>query len=156
VSQWTILCDFDGTIAIDDTTDTLLECFGRPGWEKLENDWCAGRIGSRDCMGGQVALLDMSRAELDGHLAERAIDPAFPAFLNAPQASGPHLEVLSDGLDYAIRTILARYGLDWLPVTANRLEVNGARAWRLAFPNASSTCRSASGACKCVRADAAR
>src|SRR5215468_3719781 len=98
VSQWTILCDFDGTIAVDDTSDTLLECFGRPGWEKLENDWRAGRIGSRDCMGGQVALLDMSRAELDSHLAERVIDPAFAAFVKAVHASGTHLEVLSDGL----------------------------------------------------------
>jgi len=156
VSQWTILCDFDGTIAVDDTTDTLLERFGRPGWEKLEDDWRAGRIGSRDCMGGQVALLDMSRNELDAHLAERSIDLAFAAFVKAAHASGTHIEVLSDGLDYAIRTILARYGLDWLPVTANRLEVNGARSWRLAFPNASAACRSASGTCKCVRADAAR
>ena len=35
VSHWTILCDFDGTIALDDTTDTLLDRFGKPGWEKL-------------------------------------------------------------------------------------------------------------------------
>lgn len=152
MSDWTILCDFDGTIALDDTTDTLLERFGRPGWEKLEDDWRAGRIGSHDCMAGQVALLDMSRPELDCHLGERAIDPAFAAFVKVVHGQGLHLEVLSDGLDYAIRTILARDGLDWLPVTSNRLEPAGERSWRLAFPNASTTCRVASGTCKCARA----
>jgi 2,3-diketo-5-methylthio-1-phosphopentane phosphatase len=156
VSEWTILCDFDGTIALDDTTDTLLERFGQPGWEQLESDWREGRIGSHDCMAGQVALLDMSRAELDAHLAERAIDPAFAAFVKAAHSSGLHIEVISDGLDYAIRTILGRNSLDWLPVTSNRLESAGERAWRLAFPNASATCRVASGTCKCARAGAAR
>jgi 2,3-diketo-5-methylthio-1-phosphopentane phosphatase len=156
VSHWTILCDFDGTIALDDTTDTLLERFGQPGWERLESDWRAGRIGSHDCMAGQVALLDMSRAELDAHLADRAIDPAFAEFVRVAQAGGAQVEVLSDGLDYAIRTILGRHGLDWLPITSNRLEPAGERRWRLEFPNASPACRVASGTCKCMRAQATR
>jgi 2-hydroxy-3-keto-5-methylthiopentenyl-1-phosphate phosphatase len=156
VSEWTILCDFDGTIALDDTTDTLLDRFGQHGWEQLESDWREGRIGSHDCMAGQVALLDMNRAELDAHLAECAIDPAFAAFVKVAHGKGLHIEVLSDGLDYAIRTILGRNSLDWLPITSNRLESAGERAWRLAFPNASTNCRVASGTCKCGRAGAAR
>src|SRR5689334_23944538 len=99
VSDWTLLCDFDGTISLEDTTDTLLERFGKPGWEKLEADWREGRIGSHDCMAGQVALLDMSRQELDAHLAERAVDPAFGAFVHTAQAQGMDVEILSDGLD---------------------------------------------------------
>jgi 2,3-diketo-5-methylthio-1-phosphopentane phosphatase len=156
VSDWTILCDFDGTIALDDTTDTLLERFGRAGWEELEREWRAGRIGSHDCMAGQVGLLDMSRAELDEHLAARAVDPAFAEFVRVAHTGGTHIEVLSDGLDYAIRTILGRHGLDWLPITSNRLEPAGERAWRLEFPNASAACRVASGTCKCMRAQATR
>jgi 2-hydroxy-3-keto-5-methylthiopentenyl-1-phosphate phosphatase len=153
VADWTILCDFDGTIALDDTTDTLLEKFARPGWQVLETAWREGRIGSHDCMAGQVALLDMDRAELDAHLAECTIDPAFAAFVKAAHGAGAHIEVLSDGLDYAIRSILGRNGLDWLPITSNRLESAGSRKWRLTFPNASATCRVASGTCKCARAD---
>ena len=156
MSDWTILCDFDGTVAVDDTTDTLLETFGRQGWEILERDWRAGRINSHDCMAGQVALLDMNRAELDAHLAQRAIDPDFPEFVRRVHANGIHVEILSDGLDYAIRTILARYALDWLPITSNRLQSVSAREWRLEFPNASSGCRVASGTCKCVRAQRAQ
>ena len=152
MADWTILCDFDGTIALDDTTDTLLARFGRPGWEVLEADWRAGRIGSRDCMAGQVALLDMSPAELDAHLAQRAIDPAFADFVALARSNGLPIEVLSDGLDYAIHTILRRYGFDWLPVTANRLVSCGEADWRLEFPNASAACRVASGTCKCALA----
>ncbi len=86
MSDWTLLCDFDGTISVEDTTDTLLDRFGMPGWEALEADWREGRIGSRECMAGQVALLDMNRAELDAHLAEREIDAAFPDFVRSAQA----------------------------------------------------------------------
>ncbi len=156
MSDWTILCDFDGTIAVEDTTDTLLARFGRPGWEALESDWRAGRIGSRECMAGQVALLDMDHAELDAHLAKRALDPAFEAFVAAAQAEGVPIEVVSDGLDYAIRSILGGNALDWLPVTSNRLQPIGVRNWHLEFPHATSDCRVGSGTCKCVRAAAAR
>ncbi|MBS0569628.1 MAG: MtnX-like HAD-IB family phosphatase [Proteobacteria bacterium] len=154
VSHWTILCDFDGTIAVDDTTDTLLERFGRPGWEALESDWKAGRINSHDCMAGQVALLDMSRAELDAHLDARAVDPGFGAFVAAAHARGMHLVVVSDGLDYAIRRILARTGFEGLPIVANHLRQNGDRQWLLQFPHASADCRIGSGTCKCARARA--
>ncbi len=152
VSDWTLLCDFDGTISVEDTTDTLLERFGKPGWEVLETDWREGRIGSRDCMAGQVALLDMDKAELDAHLNARAMDPAFGDFVRSALAQGMHIEILSDGLDYAIRSILARNALDDLPVTANHLVPVGEREWCLTFPNASPTCSAASGTCKCARA----
>ena len=152
MSDWTILCDFDGTVSVEDTTDTLLERFGRDGWQALEDEWRAGRIGSRECMAGQIGLLDMDRAELDAHLDTRHVDAAFADFVALAQTHGIHIEILSDGLDYAIHRILARHGMDWLPVTANALQPVSAREWRLAFPNASATCRVASGTCKCARA----
>ncbi len=42
---WIILCDFDGTISLEDTTDVLLERFGMSGWQALEQDWLAGKLG---------------------------------------------------------------------------------------------------------------
>ena len=102
MAGWTILCDFDGTIAVEDVIDSLLDRYGRPGWEALELDWRAGRIGSRECMSGQVALLDMSRAELDAHLAGLWIDHAFPGFVAKARELGVPIRVVSDGLDYAI------------------------------------------------------
>ena len=152
MAEWNILCDFDGTIAIEDATDALLERYAHPDWQKLELDWRDGKIGSATCMAGQVAMLDASRDEIDEHLATLRIDPAFPTFVDAAIAAGLTLRVVSDGLDYAIRAILGRYGLDWLPVLANRLVQVGARKWKLENPFADPHCRIASGHCKCANA----
>ena len=152
MSRWNILCDFDGTIAVEDVTDSLLDRFAPPEWQVLERDWRAGTIGSAECMAGQVALLDASREEIDEHLSELRIDPAFPAFVEAALAAGSTLRVVSDGLDYAIRAILARYHLDGLPVLANRLVQSGPRKWRLETPFSNPHCRIGSGHCKCVSA----
>jgi 2,3-diketo-5-methylthio-1-phosphopentane phosphatase len=153
--SWTILCDFDGTIAVEDVIDALLDRYGRPGWEQLERDWRAGRIGSRVCMSGQVALLDLSREELDQHLAQVRIDHAFPGFVAATRALGLPLEVVSDGLDYAIHRILGRYGLDDLPVAANHLAPGvPPQRWELSSPFQAAGC--ASGTCKCARVEQAR
>ncbi len=148
--NWTILCDFDGTISIGDVTDRLLERFGQAGWEELENAWKLGEIGSLACMAGQIALLDATPAELDAAIAEIAIDPAFPAFVAAALAAKIPLTVVSDGLDRAIHGILARYGLDHLPVVANRLVAATQRSWHLEFPHSSPRCCTGSGACKCA------
>ena len=148
---WMIQCDFDGTISVDDITDTLLQRFGRPGWQALEDAWEAGEIGSRECMKGQIALLDMDAAELDRHLDQLPIDPHFAAFVRAAQRRGMAVQVVSDGIDYAIRRILKAHGLGDLPVLANHLTQTGDREWRLQSPHASDACVRASGNCKCER-----
>lgn len=153
-NRWTILCDFDGTIADVDVIDRLLECHGQPGWEDLENRWRAGKIGSRECMQGQVALLDMDAAQLDALLDQVDIDAAFPAFVEKAMALGHSVQIVSDGMDYAIRRILSRHGLGWIPVAANRLVQAGPRLWNLASPHRQEGCQA--GTCKCGVADAAR
>jgi len=154
VSNWTILCDFDGTVSVEDITDSLLERFGRPGWQAIEQAWKRGEIGSHDCMAQQVALLDATRDEMDAHLDGMPIDRVFPLFAEAAQDAGMPLAIVSDGLDYAIRRILGQHGLAHLPVIANRLEAVGTNGWQLDFPYGSPGCRS--GNCKCSCADRAR
>jgi 2,3-diketo-5-methylthio-1-phosphopentane phosphatase len=153
-TEWIVLCDFDGTVSLEDVTDSLLVRFGRPGWDVLEADWREGRIGSRQCMAGQVALLDCSEDELEEHLAGIAVDPDFAAFAHSVRELGWPLTILSDGLDRAIASILSRHGLGHLPIVANRLEAAGPRSWRLGFPHAKPGC--ASGTCKCAYAGAPR
>lgn len=150
-TAWSILCDFDGTITLQDVTDALLERFARPGWQDLETAWREGRIGSRVCMAGQVALLDCTRQELDAFLATMAIDAHFAEFVAAARDRGMAVEIVSDGLDYACRAILERHGVRGVPMRANRLVQCGERGWRLEFPHAAPTCRSDSGTCKCAR-----
>ena len=146
---WTVQCDFDGTVSVDDVTDALLERFARPGWRSLEAEWEAGKIGSGECMKGQVALLDMNCAELDDFLDGVAIDPHFSAFAAAAESLGIALEIVSDGIDYAIHRILKRHRLHALSVRANHLVQIDERRWRLTSPHANTACISACGTCKC-------
>jgi len=148
-SDWIVLCDFDGTISKQDVTDTLLEHFGRPGWQELEAAWERGEIGSRECMAKQIALLDASKEELDALVTGIEIDPAFPEFVAQARGLGTPVHVVSDGLAAVITAVLGRHGLADLPVVANRFEQAGPRSWRLAFPYADAGCRKASGTCKC-------
>ena len=151
--DWRVLCDFDGTIALEDVTDSILERFALDGWQDIETQWKNGLIGSRECMAKQVALIRATKLELDDHLDAVAIDPAFPKFAAFCQSADVPLFVVSDGLDYAIRRVLSRYGVDDLPILANRLETSGPRQYRLAFPHANVTCANASGTCKCKIAE---
>lgn len=150
-SPWLVQCDFDGTISLRDVTDTLLQRFGKPGWEALETAWELGEIGSRECMAGQIALLDMSAEEMEAHLQGIAIDPHFAEFVALARQLGAPVQVVSDGMDLVIRYLLGLVGLDDLPVIANRLVQVGERSWRLDFPYASDDCKRASGNCKCER-----
>lgn len=149
-TPWRILCDFDGTISLKDVTDNLIENFGKPGCAELEERWEAGEIGSRVCLSGQVALLDASREQLDACLDSILIDPDFAAFVREADALGVPVSIVSDGLDYSIHRILARHGLDHLPVIANHLVKESERSWRLEFPHYRESCRQASGNCKCA------
>lgn len=148
---WMVQSDFDGTISLVDVSDSLLQRFGMTGWTALEAAWERGDIGSRACMQGQVALLDMSQQELDAHLDGIAIDPGFAGFAQAAQALGLQVQVVSDGIDYAIHHVLARHGLGHLEVVANRLVQLDTRRWALESPWASPHCKRASGNCKCER-----
>lgn len=140
--------DFDGTVSLTDTTDHLLERFAAREWLDVEQDWIAGKIGSRECLVRQAALIDASADELAAALADAEIDPHFPEFVKLAQAAGASIQIVSDGFDRSIHHILAREGLS-LPVISNRLVPMGDRHWRAEFPFASDDCSAMSGVCKC-------
>ena len=149
-SRWGVMCDFDGTITRVDVTDWLLSHYGLPGCDELEVAWRNGGIGSRECMGGQIALLDASQEEVDALLDDIEIDPEFVTFVRFLQAQGSPVQIVSDGLDYAINRILHRHGVHGLPVFANRLERVGERRWALHFPYGDPRCIKGAGHCKCA------
>lgn len=144
-----VFVDFDGTISVEDTTDLVLQAFAHPAWETVEEAWVAGHIGSRECMERQVALLDVSPAELDAFADRIEVDSGFIDFLELCDAHDVPVVVVSDGLDRVIRRVFARHGFD-LPVYANHLEHTGGRRWRLSSPAAHGACSAKAGTCKCA------
>jgi 2,3-diketo-5-methylthio-1-phosphopentane phosphatase len=143
-----VLLDFDGTISKVDTTDLLLEQFAAPAWRDIEEEWKAGRIGSRECMVRQIDLVRATPAEMDALIASVEIDPGFPRFVQRFRGVGHTLTVLSDGLDRTIRTVLDRADIN-IAYCANHLQWLGSDRWRLTFPHAKGTCTTLAGNCKC-------
>lgn len=153
VASWHVLCDFDHTITREDVTDGLLERFADPLWQWIESAWKEGRIDARGCMAAQVALLDVTPADLDAYLRTVAIDPEFFNFAGFCATAGVGLEIVSDGLDRSVHQVLARHGLDHLPVTANRLHMLGNGQWAVRFQHSGTGCRGRQGVCKCAVAN---
>jgi 2-hydroxy-3-keto-5-methylthiopentenyl-1-phosphate phosphatase len=148
-----VFCDFDGTISVVDTTDCVLSRLAAPEWEQLEADWLAGRIDAAACMRGQIALIEGSDAELDAVLDGIELDPGFPAFAAWCADHAVPLTIVSDGVDYFIRRILARHGLGDLPIVSNRL-IGAAGMRALAQPHRRQGCAAGAGVCKCDAAAA--
>lgn len=144
-----IICDFDGTISRRDTTDLVLETLAGPGWTELEDDWLAARITAAECMRGQVALIGGDRAALDAVLDSVDLDPGFVDFVGWCEARGLPVSIVSDGVDYFIGRILARHGLERLPVVSNELKGEPG-AWALEQPWSQAGCAAGSGVCKCA------
>jgi 2-hydroxy-3-keto-5-methylthiopentenyl-1-phosphate phosphatase len=147
-----VFVDFDGTIAPVDTTDLLLERFAARAWRVIEEDWKAGRIGSRECMVRQIDLVRATPAEMDAFIGGVEIDQGFAGFANLFRRLGHALVVVSDGLDRTIRTVLDRNNVH-VPYFANHLQWRGDDRWRLTFPHAKSDCSTLAGNCKCSFAE---
>ncbi|MEP7245792.1 MAG: MtnX-like HAD-IB family phosphatase [Gammaproteobacteria bacterium] len=154
--EWTLICDFDGTIAREDVTDILLERFAGLEWKLIERSWQAGRLSSRECLGRQVELLELSRAELNAMLPQIALDPDFSAFVAAAQSAGCDVRIASEGFHQVIRALLARAGVPRLPIAATYLIAAGSNSWMLGFPFAQGSCDTDAATCKCALAAEAR
>jgi 2-hydroxy-3-keto-5-methylthiopentenyl-1-phosphate phosphatase len=143
-----VLIDFDGTIALEDTTDLVLERFADPQWRQVEADWVAGRIGSRECLSRQIDLVRATPAELDALADQVEVDPGFADFVAAGREMGLRMVIGSDGFDRIIARVLSRIGV-LLPAVSNKLLMAETGRWRADFPYFRDQCRSQSGNCKC-------
>lgn len=126
----------------------MLTRFAGPEWLEIEAEWVAGRIGARLCLERQTELLRVSPADLDAWIDERAVDPHAQAFFADCARLGVEVRIVSDGYDWVIRRVMARLGLQSLPVFANRLVSAGGDRWTLQSPFSAEGC--ASGTCKCA------
>jgi len=143
-----VYCDFDGTIALEDVTDTILGRLADPEWLAIEAEWNRGEISSKECMARQVALIRGGWEAVKSILSEVRLDPSFASFACWCAASGIPVMVVSDGLDRVIDYLLWRDEIPVNGIWANRLSGTGDRLF-LTFqePPPGRFCES--GVCKC-------
>ena len=144
---WSIICDFDGTIALIDVTDAILGKFADPSWEDVEKEWLNGTITARQCMESQVRMINATPADLDAFLATVPLTEGFAQFTRFCSDNGLGMLVVSDGMDYVVKRVLSGNGYGSIPVIANRLRFQGESGYRLDFPYGADGCKS--GVCKC-------
>jgi 2-hydroxy-3-keto-5-methylthiopentenyl-1-phosphate phosphatase len=149
-----VFLDFDGTISRVDVVDAILDRFADPEWLRVEQEWKAGRMGSRACLAAQIALVQASRTDVDDLLGSIGIDPGFVPLLNVCDTAGIRAHIISDGFDYCIARILAQLPaaqqnlLDAVTVCASHLEPDGVDRWQTAFRFMDEGCEHGCATCK--------
>jgi 2-hydroxy-3-keto-5-methylthiopentenyl-1-phosphate phosphatase len=150
----TVFLDFDGTVSCADVVDAILERYASPEWLHVEDEWRAGRVGSRECLRRQMALVRATPAEIDAIIDGIGIDPGFGALLEACARGAAPVHIISDGFDYCIRRLLSRAPaaiqplLQTLDVRASHLEPAAGREWRTAFSFPEEPCVHGCATCK--------
>lgn len=130
------LVDYDGTIALTDVSNTILERHtGGTEWMERDLLYEAGLIGSRDLLAWNVTLIPDDEALLFGTAMEQVLDATFPAFVALAHGWGAAVEVVSDGLGWYVRSSLQRLGVGDLPVaTADTTFGTGTGHPAITFP----------------------
>ena len=141
-----VICDFDGTITLKDSTDLLLDRFADPAWLVIEKEWLDGKIGSRECLERQLQLVQANEDDLSNLLEEIPLDPAFARFASYCREENIPLVIVSDSFDFLVTPLLQRHHLDWIPAYTNRLQISEQHLFPT-FPYGDPQCSNAN--CKC-------
>ena len=141
-----IFTDFDGTITRRDVGDALFAHFGGSRALDAVREYIAGTISAVECFRRECAACgSVPLDQLHSFLDQEEIDSSFPEFVKFCRREALFLSVVSDGMDYYIRRILGRFGLDELDVHANNLALvpGGSRTdvrFEPQFPNRDELC----------------
>ncbi len=148
-----VFLDFDGTITHRDVVDAILEEFADPHWQTIEEDWKAGRIGSRECLSAQMQLVRATKDQIDALLDSIDVDDAFVRLLETCSANGVDVHIISDGFDYCINRILNRPSLNLrgllesVRILSSHIE-RDKNQWKVDFPSFHQSCAHGCATCK--------
>lgn len=136
-----VLCDFDGTITLEDTGVATMRAFAQPEWWDIELAWRRGGIGSMECLSRQFGMADVSPEQYRRFIESQPVDPAFPELVRLCERSGARFIILTDGLDLYIRWILEKLGLTGLEVWSNEGRFDGSGRMVCGFPHQHPVCK---------------
>lgn len=137
---YTVFFDFDNTITTCDVIDDMLLRFSKDKrWVNLEEKWKKGKIGSKECLQGQIKGIRITRKALDNYLSQIKLDPYFKKVINFLDSRNAKVIVLSDNFDYTLKRILKQNGVRNLKLYSNRVEFTKDKL-RLYFPLGDKKC----------------
>jgi len=105
-----VMCDFDGTISVEDTGLLVFDALNlEEAWE-VEWQWRRGEIGSMQCLAEQWGFVKLPPDELLALIDSFELDPDFPRFVDLCRQRRVGLVVVSDGLDFYLDRMLSQHG----------------------------------------------
>jgi 2-hydroxy-3-keto-5-methylthiopentenyl-1-phosphate phosphatase len=116
-----VLVDFDGTVTQNDVGALLFHTFAREQHKKAVSLWLEGRISSRECLERLCRSAQATEPDVKEFALSQKIDESFSGFVDLCKCRDFGLAILSDGLDYYIRLILKKFGLERLTFFSNVL-----------------------------------
>ncbi len=154
--QWgppLVYIDFDGTISKRDVIDEILKEFADNKWLEIEKEWTSGRIGSRECLRKQLALVRATPGELGEFIDGIDLDDGFEDLLSFCREIDVPVRVVSDGFDHYIERMIGRAVRDTMllenvSIYANNLTPYGSDRWRPRFPFFRRLCGDGCATCK--------
>ena len=150
-----VFIDFDGTITRRDVGDAMFETFGGKRCTEYIRAYREEEISAVECFRHECdACGIVDKCALDSFLDSQEVDQSFSSFVHYCNEHGFQYCVVSDGMDYYIKRILARQGLGHVPFLSNVLELvpsGGSSQVRLAgkFPYTDEVCDR----CACCKRD---
>lgn len=139
-SGYSVFFDFDNTIATIDVLDDIIERFSENrDWEAYEKAWKMGRIGSRECLKGQLKSVRISKKGLLRYLSGVKIDPYFKKVLAVLKENKIRPVILSDNFSFVIKNILKNNAIKGLTVYSNAIRFRKDRIIP-SFPHALPSC----------------
>jgi 2-hydroxy-3-keto-5-methylthiopentenyl-1-phosphate phosphatase len=140
LSDSQVFFDFDNTITDFDVLDGIIERFSvNRDWVAYEEAWEKGKIGSRQCLEGQLRSIRVTRPQLHDYLKTVSIDAAFGKLLALLRRNGVEPVIVSDSFTQIIRYILDHNGISGITVHANGLRMHG-DCLQPSFPHAGTEC----------------
>jgi len=142
-----VFFDFDNTITHFDVLDSVVENFSvDKKWMDYEEAWKKRKIGSKDCLFGQLKSVRVNKKRLDGYLHKIKVDPYFRKIIALLAKDGISPVILSDSFSYFIKSILKHNGIEGIKIYSNRIKFSGDRLLPV-FPHQHPSCTTC-GNCK--------
>jgi 2,3-diketo-5-methylthio-1-phosphopentane phosphatase len=136
-----VLLDFDGTISLEDTGDTLLARLFEDHelTRRMDELYMSGEKGSRELIAWDMEVLPRDPAVLWAEIETLPLDETLVELLAAVREARAAAEVVSDGTGFHVEPMLRRLGLEDLPVATNRT-VLGQGGAGVSFPYGHPSC----------------
>lgn len=143
-----IFVDFDGTAAQESASERLLERFAQGDWQAWDKLLDERKISLKECVAHQFSMLVGSHAEMIRFCErELALRAGFSDFVNHCKSRQHTVIIVSEALDFMIKTILDRAGFGDILVYSDRAVFHEDRV-RVEFPFSQPDCSCQAGICK--------